>query len=216
VTATAANGLGLGEDMVTASYAGSTSFAASDGSVALVVYNPALPLPISLAPTGATKGGASFTLTVNGGNFTKTALVLWNGLVRKTTYVNGTELQATINAADIAKEGTNLVTVANLTPQPGTSAAMPFVVQSSTPVPTITGASVSLAPNGGGVYTLTLTGTDFVTGSKVEWKNASYLPTSYVSPWQITATLTGPEFLVLPASVMVVNPSGNSAAFEVP
>ena len=216
VTATAANGLGLGEDTVTASYAGSTSFAASDGTVALVVYNPALPLPISLAPIGATKGGATFTLTVNGGNFTKTALVLWNGQVRKTTYVNGTELQATITASDIAQEGTNLVTVANLTPQPGTSAAMPFVVQSSKPVATITGASVSLAPNGSGVYTLTLTGTDFVTGSVVEWKSASYLPTSYVSPWQVTATLTGPEFLVLPASVMVVNPSGNSLAFEVP
>jgi hypothetical protein len=216
VTATAANGLGLGEDMVTANYEGSASFAASSGSTEVVVYNPALPLPLSLAPTGATAGGAGFTLTVNGGNFASTSLVLWNGLVRKTTYVNSTELQATINAADIAKEGTNLVTVANLTPQPGTSSAMPFAVQSSKPVATITGASVSLTPNGSGVYILTLTGTDFVTASVVEWKNASSLPTSYVSPWQISATLTASEYALLPAAVTVVNPSGTSTAFRVP
>ena len=38
---------------------------------------------------------------------------MWNGAVRKTTYVSGTQLTAAIGAADIAKEKTNLVTVAN-------------------------------------------------------------------------------------------------------
>jgi hypothetical protein len=80
--------------------------------------------------------------------------------------VSSTELQATIPASDILTETTALVTVA--TPSVGTSTALPFAVQSSNPVPTITGASLATTSDAGGNYALTLTGTNFVPGSKVQ------------------------------------------------
>lgn len=136
--------------------------------------------------------------------------------MRATTYTNSTQLTATILAADIAAVGTNLVTVANPAPNAATSAAQPFVVMSSTPVATISGASISDAADGSGNHALTLTGTDFVAGSTVEWNGAG-LTTTYVSPWQITATLPASDFGT-DATVTVVNPEpgGTSAGFELP
>jgi hypothetical protein len=62
---------------------------------------------------------------------------------------------------------------------------------------------------------LTLTGTDFVPSSTVEWNGAS-LTTSFVSPWQIMAVVTASDYASLPAAVTVRNPdpAGTSAAFE--
>jgi hypothetical protein len=50
-SATAGNGLALGQNLVTASYSGDANFQASSGSVNLQVYNQALPL--SLSPQSA-------------------------------------------------------------------------------------------------------------------------------------------------------------------
>ena len=179
----------------------------------LVVYNTALALPLWLSSSGATAGGAGFTLTVSGANFTAKSVVLWNGAVRKTTYVSGIQLTAAISAADLAKERTNLVTVANPTPNPGTSAALPFVVMSATPLAKISGGSIAVAAGSSGSQVLTLTGTDFVTSSTVEWNGAS-LTTTYVSPWQISAVITALDYSSLPAKVTVKNATGTSPGFE--
>jgi hypothetical protein len=181
----------------------------------LVVYNTSSPLPLWLSSSSATAGGAGFTLTVTGANFTAKSMVLWNGAVRKTTYVSGTQLTAAISAADIAKERTNLVTVANPAPNPGTSAGLPFVVMSATPVAAISGGSIAVAAGSSGSHVLTLTGTDFVTGSTVEWSGTS-LTTTYVSPWQISTVITASDYSSLPAKVTVKNPAGTSPGFELP
>ena len=70
------------------------------------------------------------------------------------------------------------MTVANPEPNPGTSSALPFVVMSATPVATISGGSIAVAAGSSGSHVLTLTGTDFVTSSTVEWNGAS-LATTY-------------------------------------
>jgi hypothetical protein len=144
-------------------------------------------------------------------------VVLWNGAVRTTTYASSTQLTAAISAADLAREATNLITVANTTVPLGTSSAMPFAVVSATPVAAITAATISDAASGGS-YALSLTGTDFVSASIVYW-NSAPLATTYVSPWSITATITSAEsasLLTTPAALTVVNPSGTSAAFKLP
>ena len=120
---------------------------------------------------------------MTGANFTSTSRVLWNGAVRTTTFVSSTQLTASISAADIAEAATNLVTVASVAPNAGTSSALPFVVESSAPVAAISGGSISVAAGGSGNYTLTLTGSGFVTGSVADW-NGTSVATSYVSPWQ--------------------------------
>ena len=165
------------------------SFTYVSGTLVIYSASSSMPLPMLLSPGSATAGGAGFTLTVFGEGFASNSLVLWNGAVRATTYVNSTQLTAAINAADIAKEATNLVTVANLSPNPGTSSAQPFAVISATPVAAISGSTIAVAADGSGNHVLTLTGTDFVAGSTVQWNGAG-LTTNYVSPWQISATIT--------------------------
>jgi len=68
----------------------------------------------SLLPVSAVPGGPAFTLTITGTGFTSASEVFWNGSLRPTTVVSGTVVQAQIAAADIAKAGFGLVTVANL------------------------------------------------------------------------------------------------------
>ena len=213
VSATETNGLGVGEDEVAASYVGDATFLSSVGSFDLLVYSPELPMSLSLSSNGTIAGGADFPLTVNGANLSPNSVLLWNGAVRATTYVSGTELAAVILAADIAQEGTNLVTVANFAPNPGASSALPFAVMSSTPVATISGGSIVDTADGGGIYMLSLLGADFVSNSTVEWNGAA-LATTYASPWQITAVIPAPAYALLPVPVTVLNPAGSSAAFQ--
>jgi len=89
----------------------------------------------TLSPSSATPGGAAFTLTVNGFNFVSGSTVRWNGANRTTTFVNSTQLTASIPAGDIASAGTAQVTVFNPSPGGGTSNALNFTI-SSTSCPT--------------------------------------------------------------------------------
>jgi hypothetical protein len=50
----------------------------------------------SLSPSSAVVGGAGFTLTVNGSNFSSGDVVLWNGIALNTTVVSATQLQAQV------------------------------------------------------------------------------------------------------------------------
>ncbi|MGD0908857.1 MAG: hypothetical protein ABSA96_14840, partial [Candidatus Acidiferrales bacterium] len=68
------------------------------------------PLITSLSPTREVAGGASFTLTVNGSGFVDGATVNFNGSPRATTFVSGTQVTASITAADIAAAGSNQIT----------------------------------------------------------------------------------------------------------
>jgi hypothetical protein len=186
------------------------------GTLFIYSTSGSAPLLFWLSANSANTGASGFTLNVYGAKFNSKAKVLWNGAVRATTDVSSTELQATILASDIAKEGTFLVTVANPAPNGAASSAQPFVAMSSTPVPTITGASISDAADGSGNHVLSLTGTDFLSGSTIEWKGTG-LVTTYVSPWQIIATLPAADFGSA-AVVTVVNPApgGTSAGFDLP
>ena len=161
-----------------------------------------------LSANSAAAGGAGFTLTVGGPKFAANSVVLWNGAVRKTTYVSSTELTAAISAADIAQSGMRLVTVANGAPNAGTSAAQPFAVMDLAPVPTISGMSYS--QDAISAYYVTVVGTGFTSGSAVESYGVSS-SNSDVSPWQIGALF--PAYFQL--QVTVKNPAGISAEFAV-
>ncbi len=75
------------------------------------------------------------------------------------------------------------------------------------PVPTLTSLSPSSATVGGDAFTLTLTGTNFVSGSTVQW-NGSSRTTTYVSPTTLTAAIAAADIASAgTASVTVVNPT---------
>src|SRR5205823_2941256 len=81
----------------------------------------------------------AFVVTVNGTNFVSTSVVQFAGSARTTTFVNSTQLTASIPATDLTTAGTFNITVFNPTPGGGTSNAQTFTVVSppvapSTPV----------------------------------------------------------------------------------
>ena len=74
-----------------------------------------MPAIAQLNPDTATAGGAAFTLTVNGSNFSTKAVVNWNGAVQtaNTTYVSANQLTVDIPASLITTAGTVPVSVTN-------------------------------------------------------------------------------------------------------
>ena len=89
--------------------------------------NPA-PSLISLSPIQATGRGTDFILTLLGSNFVASSAVCWAGEIKASLYVNGTELWALIEAADIRNPGIFPVTVVNPPPAGGASNAISFPV----------------------------------------------------------------------------------------
>jgi len=74
---------------------------------------PPAPSVTSLSPSSATAGGNQFVLTVNGDDFRRNSLVVWNGSAQVTAYVNSDQLAASISAENIEQPGTVLVYVFN-------------------------------------------------------------------------------------------------------
>lgn len=88
--------------------------------------NPQAPVISFLNPGSAIVGDNSFTLTVQGTNFTNSSVVQFNGSTRVTTFISSTKLQAAITAADVATVGVATVTV--LDPGNGPSSGFTFLI----------------------------------------------------------------------------------------
>jgi alpha-D-ribose 1-methylphosphonate 5-triphosphate synthase subunit PhnH len=204
-----------------------SSDVATEGTASVTIFNPTpgggtsgtgtftisqalnpMPTLSTISPSSATAGGAGFTLTVTGTNFNSGSKVKWNGADRLTSYLSATTLTASITASDIATAGTATVTVNNPSPGGGTSNGLTFTINApSNPVPAISTISPSSATAGGSGFTLTVSGSNFVTGSRVRWNGADRT-TTYVSSAQLTATILASDIASAgTASVTVFNPT---------
>jgi Bacterial Ig domain len=184
-----------------------TDAAGNTGTSAAVIVTVAnsSPMPVlsSLAPSSALQGGPAFTLTVTGSGFVSASTVRWNGSSRTTTFVSATQLRAAIPASDLAAAGTAQVTV--LTSAPGgiggsTSNALPFAITAGNPVPVLSTLAPSSALQGGPAFTLTVTGSGFVSGSTVRW-NGSSRTTTFVSATQLRATILAADLASIPGVI---------------
>jgi uncharacterized protein len=180
----------------------------SGGPSAEVAFfiNPATVAPTisSLSPASITAGNAGFTLTVSGANLLPSSTVNWNGSPLATTPVSASELTATVTASEVAAAGTASVTVVN---PGGVSAPATFTVNADNLDPTISLLSPSSVPAGSAQLTLTVTGSNFVPGSLVEWNGGS-LATTYVSDTELTAVVPASDLANAgTASVAVNNPT---------
>jgi Bacterial Ig-like domain (group 3)/FG-GAP-like repeat len=208
----------------------------NSNSLQFVVTTP-VPALTSLAPNSAIAGGAAFTITLNGSNFISTSVAQWNGGTRATTFVSSTQLTAAITAADIATAGTASVQVftpmVNLggganplgvrsqgLPLGTTSNALTFTITAPNPVPTLTSISPTLTGAGGAAFTMTLTGTNFVSSSVAQWKGSART-TTFVSATQLTAAITAADIASSgTAAITVLNPTpgggtSNSLTFTI-
>jgi hypothetical protein len=169
--------------------------------------NPA-PTLTGVTPNSATAGSSALTLTASGSSFISASVVEWNGAALTTTYTSSTSLTAQVPASDLTSAGTASVTVQNPAPGGGTSAPATFTISAPpNPVPTVNALSPSSATAGGPAFTLTVTGTGFVSTSQVLW-NGSPAPTTYVSSTSLTAQIPASDLSTGgTASVSVENPA---------
>jgi hypothetical protein len=172
-----------------------------------LTFTIAAPAPAisSLSPNSAAVGSPAFNLTVNGSGFVSGATVQWNGSALATTFISATQLTAQVLAANIAAATPASVTVLN--PGNAPSNALTFTV--TVPLaPAISNVVPLTASAGGPAFTLTITGSNFVASSSVLWNGAG-LPTTFISPTQLTAQVAASR-IATPgsASVSVSNPTG--------
>ena len=142
---------------------------ASTPAVTFTINNQ-LPTTSALSPTSAATGGAAFTLTITGSKFVSGTTVNFGGTIHAAdvVVVDATHVSATIAASEIASAGSRSVTVTNPAPGGGTSTpALTFAVNN--PLPTTSGLSPSSATAGGPAFTLTVNGSNFVTGTTVNF-----------------------------------------------
>jgi FG-GAP-like repeat/Abnormal spindle-like microcephaly-assoc'd, ASPM-SPD-2-Hydin len=98
-------------------------------AIALAQSNPLPFVNQPLVPDAVAPGHKGFTLTVNGTGFASSAVVYWNETTRITQFISSSQLQATIEAKDVAKAGTASVTVRNPHPGGGTSNVVFFPIR---------------------------------------------------------------------------------------
>src|SRR6266576_1469617 len=170
---------------------------------------PPNPTPniVSLSPGSASAGGVAFNLTVTGANFVSSSTVQWNGSARATTFSSSTQLQTQITATDLANSETALVTVITPGPGGGSSGGVEFAVNAtSNPAPAILSLNPSSVSEGSSDLILTINGSNFISGSIIEW-NGAPLTSNYLSDVQLEAQVPAANFAKSTiASVAVMNP----------
>ena len=143
-----------------------------------------LPTVSNIMPASAMAGTAGFILTVNGSGFVPVSQVSFNLNNVSTTFVNSTQLTASIPASAIAMAGNPYVIVTN----PGglVSVLLTFTVNNPQPG----GGSISppSLPAGSTALTLNISGTGFTPGSVV-LVNGNSRVTTYVSSTLLQAAL---------------------------
>jgi len=177
-----------------------------DLSVPAPNQNP-LPVVMALSPAIATPGGAGFTLTISGTGFVSASTVQWNGLNRTATVVSSSQITVAVSASDIATAGTALVNVTSPLPGGGASNGLALTIGSSLPAPKLTAVSPASVTAGGAAYTLTVTGTGFVSGSTLNW-NGSARVTTPLSSTKLSALITAADIATATTTtVTVTNPA---------
>jgi hypothetical protein len=127
---------------VEVSYRSLNPLVRSGEAIQFTWINP-IPVPSisGFSQPSALEGDGPLTLTVNGTNFTNTAVVQVNGAAVPTAFVSGAALQATLPLASLAEEGNLVITVYNPGSPGETSQPVNFAVHDA-PL-TATGVTLS-------------------------------------------------------------------------
>jgi uncharacterized protein (TIGR03437 family) len=165
------------------------------------------PVLVSLSPNAAPAGSQALTLTLTGSNFTSGVTANFNGVPLSTTFVNASQLIATLPASDLTTAGSFPVTVVNPGVGGATSAPLNFTVQATgNPLPAITNLSPPSAAVGSGPLTLTINGTGFMATSSVAFNGVAHTA-AFVSSTQLTITLDSSDLANAGTfAVVVTNP----------
>jgi hypothetical protein len=181
------------------------------------VINYPAPVIASLSPSSIAAGAPSFTLTIKGSSLTPASTVSWSSTPLLTFFVATNELTAQVPATLIQDAGTALITITTPQPGGGTSLTLTFTINpQASPVPKITALSPSGVFAGAGGFTLSVTGTNFVSTSVVT-VNGDDRSTLFVNTTSLEASMLDSDTTTAGAlQVAVTNPQpsgGSSNAF---
>ncbi len=167
--------------------AGSLSFTVSNPapgggssqSLSVTLRQPPATLA-SLSPSTGTVGAQALTVTLTGSHFTPTTVVYINNVpAAATTYTSDTSIQFTIPSQDLAYTGYLTITVRDAASQNYPSNALTFRVVN--PVPVLNSLSPGAVTAGAPNFTLTLTGSNFVSSSTILINGTQTQPNVYPS-----------------------------------
>src|SRR5205823_4829708 len=150
----------------------------------------AAPTITNLSPASLIVGSSGFPLTITGSNFEIGATVNFDGTdhILDVTFTDTDHLSVDISASEIATAGPKPVTVTTLTG--GASSSTDFIVDN--PVAGLTSLSQTSATKGDAAFTLTVTGTNFVSGAVVHFAGTA-LTTTFGSSTSLTADVTAAQ-----------------------
>lgn len=151
-----------------------------------VFQNNPSPKITTLSQANAPAGSSDQTITITGANFVIGAIARFNGNDLVTTYINSTQLKATIPASLIKSVMTANISVFNHLPGGGISNSIIFTINN--PKPSITSISHRLIAQTGPDLTITVTGTGFTPTSVVKL-NSTSLTTTYINATQLKAVI---------------------------
>ncbi len=165
-----------------------------------------VPTITAIDPASTPAGGPGLSVTVYGTGFFPDTTVSVNGETKSSNFISGTELQVTLGSQDIASAGSLSITATNSAPGGGISNPMTFTVIGGNPVPVLSSISPNTKQAGSSGFTLTLNGSNFVTGSSVLFNN-SQVSTTWVDSTHLSASIPA-NATQTPGTypVMVTNP----------
>lgn len=168
-----------------------------------------------IEPARATVGSAGPTIVVRGRNFVERTVVQLDGAELQTSFIDTTELRATLPTERLTTPGVLVVTVGTSPPGGGASSSMEFTVEN--PVPTLTrveNPDPPSVPMGSPAMTIQLEGAGFVPGAKVRWAGAD-LPTTVVDATHVSAEVDAPRLIasgIFELDVVNPAPGGGTSA----
>jgi uncharacterized protein (TIGR03437 family) len=160
-----------------------------------------------VTPPSVKAGGGAFTLTANGAGFFKGHSIHWSGSPLATSYLSPTQLSATIDASRFTTPGPVDITVVSA--GGATSNRVAFRIEALPPA--VSSLSPAAVPMGSATFLLTVRGGNFTFDSVAQW-NGSALPTSFIGPTELAATVAASLVARRAAAAVTVSSPGGVSA----
>jgi uncharacterized protein (TIGR03437 family) len=128
------------------------------------------------------EGRGDLTVVIDGTGFAPGIVARWNSTPLATTWLSATRATAVIPGALTPKGGRGNLSLANS----DGAASQPFPIPVGPPFPGITHVSPEVVAAGGGGFTLTVDGVNFLPRTDLLWNNASLLTGASVSATRAT------------------------------
>ena len=179
-------------------------------AVTLTVNNPS-PTVVSLAPAAVNAGAAGQNVALYGTHFLPTSTVTFSGAPRTTSFINATQLNVALSAADLATGGLYPLVVNNPLPRGGTSAPVSLAVNN--PLPLARAVNPATVTAGTAAPTVTIIGGNFLISSTASF-NGTNRSVTFDSPTRLTLALTSADVSVGGVFPIVISnpaPGGGSA-----